>query len=736
MIIQVITEPVAGGAEALVRETHQRFLGRGLDAEAVFFNAGNRELREAEYSLGTGLRSPVNIWKLRQYFKAKIRENDKVIVHAHLTWPFIYVALATLFLNVRLFYTEHNTHNKRRANRLFRILDRFLYGRYQRVICISEGVFDSLSRWVGPRLARKLVVVPNGARLYSPVHRPAPEASGLRLVSVGSLNRKKNFATAIGAVARARHCVEKYTIVGDGPERASLEALIAEHGLQSVVRLVGWSDEVERYFAEADAQLIPSLWEGFGLVAVEGMSSGLPVIASNVDGLREVLSGAGDSVTLISDVQSTQAWGEAISALFDRLRVENIGEIAAKSRTQAEGFSLDRMVERYLAEYRDFSRRGRTLVMVVNSPAFFVSHRLSVALAAQAAGYNVIVVTGPGEKVADIVNAGLQHRAIPISRSGQSLGQELRTLLALVGLFRDFSPDLVHLVTIKPVLYGGLAARLTGVKSVVAAVSGLGTAFSSNGGLAALRRFMVVWFYRIALHHRNIRVIFQNPEDMRVLESKGVIDGSVARLIRGSGVDLAEYQYVEEQEGVPVVVMAARLLREKGVGEFVAAARILRDRQLAVRFQLAGDLDPENPGSITGEQLEQWREEGVVEILGFRDDIARLYSAAAIVCLPSYYGEGLPKSLIEAAACGRPVVTTDWPGCRDAVIPGETALLVPPGDAVALANSIQTLLDSHDLRQQFGRKARRFAEREFAIEGVVQKHLAIYQELTSTEDYS
>lgn len=351
MIIQVITEPVAGGAEVLVRETHRRYLASGVSCEVVYFNSGDHPLSQGEFAFETGLRSPLNILKLRRTIKARAKGREPVIVHAHLTWPFVYVALATMFLNVRLFYTEHSTHNKRRNSKVFRFLDRLIYARYDRIICISQGVCQSLADWVGPRLARKLVVIPNGAKLYPLVNRAAPVGRKLRLVSVGSLHARKNFSTAIAAVARIRDCVEEYVIVGEGPERPVLERLIAEHDLQQVVQLAGWSDNVGDYLTKADVQLIPSLWEGFGLVAVEGMSTGLPVIASDVDGLREVLLGAGDSVCLLPDTQSVRAWASAITEMSGRLQPETVGSMAASSRAQAERFSLDRMVEQYLAEY-------------------------------------------------------------------------------------------------------------------------------------------------------------------------------------------------------------------------------------------------------------------------------------------------------------------------------------------------------------------------------------------------
>jgi len=201
------------------------------------------------------------------------------------------------------------------------------------------------------------------------------------------------------------------------------------------------------------------------------------------------------------------------------------------------------------------------------------------------------------------------------------------------------------------------------------------------------------------------------------------------RLISGSGVDLKDFPVLPEPDQIPVVVMASRLLKDKGVHEFVEAARILRSRGVDARFQLIGDPDPGNPVSVTAESIQAWREEGVIECLGFRTDIPKLFSQSNIIVLPSYYGEGLPRVLIEAAACGRAVVTTDMPGCRDAIVPDVSGLLVPARDAKALADAIQLLIEDADLRQRMGREGRRLAEKEFSIEKIVQAHLEIYASL-------
>lgn len=368
--------------------------------------------------------------------------------------------------------------------------------------------------------------------------------------------------------------------------------------------------------------------------------------------------------------------------------------------------------------------------MVVNDPAFFISHRLPVAEAARDDGYTVLIATMAGASVADIRSKGFEHHVLPLSRSGKHLGAELRTVYSILKLLWRVRPTILHLVTIKPVLYGGIAARLAPVGGVVSAVSGLGFVFMSEGRKAALIRKAVSLMYRLAFSKKNLRVIFQNTDDQDVLLSAGVLADSKVRIIRGSGVDLTLYQALQEPEGVPVVCFAARLLRDKGVYEYVEAVRVLQQRGVHAAFRLVGDPDPGNPTSIMSEELEQWREEGAVEVLGYRKDIARLFADSHVVVLPSYR-EGLPKVLVEAAACGRAVVTTDVAGCRDAIEPGETGLLVPVRNVDALADAMQRLIEDAQQRQRMGAAGRALAEREFDINKIAQQHLGIYGELES-----
>jgi glycosyltransferase involved in cell wall biosynthesis len=370
----------------------------------------------------------------------------------------------------------------------------------------------------------------------------------------------------------------------------------------------------------------------------------------------------------------------------------------------------------------------KKILFVVNDAPFFLSHRLPLALAAREAGYEVHVATPDSPLSGVIQKHGLHFHAIPLHRSSTRLWKELESFRMLLNLYRRLQPDLVHHVTIKPVLYGGVAARLAKVPAVVHAVPGLGHVFVQGGIKAKLLRGAVKRVYGYAFRHPHAKVIFQNPDDRRLMERAQLLSAADSILIRGSGVDMNTFIPVPEAEGPPVVVFAARMLWEKGVGEFVDAARQLREQKIEAHFILAGESDPGNPSAVPVWQLEQWHDSGVVEWWGACDDMPRIFSEAHIVCLPSYR-EGLPKVLIEAAACGRPIVTTDVPGCREVVRHEENGLLVPARNPTALAAALRRLITSAVLRQFLGQRGREIAVAEFALEKVVEQTLAIYREM-------
>ena len=322
-----------------------------------------------------------------------------------------------------------------------------------------------------------------------------------------------------------------------------------------------------------------------------------------------------------------------------------------------------------------------------------------------------------------------------MTRKGVSPVDELRTLFSLARLYRRLRPSLVHHVTIKPMLYGSLAARLAGRRrtAVVNAISGLGFAFSSRRRAAVLRP-LVKALYRLALRGPRGYVIFQNPDDLDRFVRMGLAREDRAVLVRGSGVDCSRFRATPEPAGDhPLVVLPSRLLWDKGVGVFAAAARAVRATDPAARFTLVGAPDRGNPTAVPVEKLESWAAEGIVEWWGHREDMPEVLSGASIVVLPTTYPEGVPKALLEAAASGRAIVATDVPGCREVVRHGVNGLLVPPGDAEALTGAVRTLLRSPGLRESFGRAGRGIAVNEFAEEIVAGQTMDLYRKLLGAE---
>jgi glycosyltransferase involved in cell wall biosynthesis len=373
---------------------------------------------------------------------------------------------------------------------------------------------------------------------------------------------------------------------------------------------------------------------------------------------------------------------------------------------------------------------AKRLLIVVNALSFLISHRLPIALAARKAGYDVHVAGADSGEYGEIQDHGLTAHRIALSRSSLSPFQEFHSLAGLHSLYRRLRPDIVHHVTIKPVLYGTFAARLNKVAAVVNAIPGLGFIFvDGNGMKAGARRFVVQQAYRHILGHPNMRIIFQNADDQAFFRSHHIGRADQYCLIRGSGVDLELFHPTLELPEPPTVILPARMLYDKGVGDFVEAARVLKAEGTRARFVLIGPCDPGNPSAVAKDTILNWVAAGLVEWWGYRSDMHEVLSKSHIVCLPSYYREGLPKVLIEAAACGRPIVTTDTPGCRDVVQHGENGFLVPPRNGPALIDALQRLIGDSQLRQTMGRRGRARAEAMFSLETAINQHLHLYAEL-------
>jgi glycosyltransferase involved in cell wall biosynthesis len=373
----------------------------------------------------------------------------------------------------------------------------------------------------------------------------------------------------------------------------------------------------------------------------------------------------------------------------------------------------------------------KKILFIVNVDWFFVSHRLPIAIEALNKGYEVHVATTITDKLHLLEKKGLIVHSLELDRShtGISVFSEIWDCFSII---KVVNPDIVHLVTIKPVLLGGIAARLAKVPAVVSAISGLGFSFRSNGFISFVRYRLILLLYYFSLGHTNQKIIFQNNEDKSQLCKARSDICNRSTLIPGSGVDLLLYSVIQNTSNPPTVMMASRLLSSKGVREFIQASKVVSENNKNVRFLLVGDVDPSNPESIKQSELDLWESEGIVEICGFKDDMHNVIPTASIVVLPSYYGEGLPKVLIEAAACGRAIITTDHPGCRDAIEP-ETGLLIPIKDSGALAAAIEYLLQHPQKIIMMGEAGRKLAERIYSIENVCRAHIKIYQDLLSED---
>jgi len=367
----------------------------------------------------------------------------------------------------------------------------------------------------------------------------------------------------------------------------------------------------------------------------------------------------------------------------------------------------------------------KKLLMIVNEDRFFLSHRKEIALAAQKTGWDVTVVCKDTGRRREVEDLGLKMLELPINPTGMNLRQELKTFWFLYTLYKKNKDSVIHHVGLKDILWGGLAAKLTGVRGVVNAVSGLGAIFSGNKiGITAKGILAVMRFSNC---RKRVKVIFQNYEDRNLFLQHRVVTEDQIAFIKGSGVDLNEFKYVPEPESETLkVVFTARMVKEKGVIEVIEAAESLRkEYEGRVEFWLCGRLAV-NTDAVSKEELESRCDGKYIKWLDFQKDIKSILEQCHIMVFPSYYREGVPKSLIDACAVGRPIVTTNSIGCKDVVDNGVNGFLIPVKDSEALAQKLRILIEDKALRVKMGKAARAKAEQEFALENVIKKHLEIY----------
>lgn len=371
---------------------------------------------------------------------------------------------------------------------------------------------------------------------------------------------------------------------------------------------------------------------------------------------------------------------------------------------------------------------NKTILFVVNSDWFFLSHRLPIAKKSLEKGYNIHLACEISDKRKELERYGINLHDIKIKRSSTSLLSSFLLFLEFLKIFKKTKPDLIHLVTIKPVLIGGLAAKfLKKSTKIVMSVTGLGYIFIDKGIKAFLRKQIIIFFYKFVFKHNYLKVIFQNKTDLSKICKLTNLPINNTILIPGSGVDLTTYNITKIPLNNPIVLLPARLISSKGIYEFIESAKNLKN---LARFVIVGKNDTEARNCIKIKELAEWQKAGIIEYWGESNDMPKIFQQSTIVVLPSYR-EGMPKSLLEAAACGRPIITTNVPGCRDSILDGITGILVPVGDPNSLTLSLKKLLKNPNLINSMGKAGRNLAEKRFDIEYVVKKHLEIYQLLLS-----
>jgi glycosyltransferase involved in cell wall biosynthesis len=366
---------------------------------------------------------------------------------------------------------------------------------------------------------------------------------------------------------------------------------------------------------------------------------------------------------------------------------------------------------------------GKKILYLVNVDWFFISHRLPIAEAAKKLNYEIHIATKLTSKKEKLISNGFKVHELNLERKSENIFGLITYLIKVIRIFHEIKPDIVHCITIKPILIGGLASFFFKRIRMVYAISGLGHVYSSNGLKAKIRRYFVDLIYKLIFSKNNFKIIFQNQFDKKCLEKISKSTKKKSFLINGSGIDLNEYYPIKEiQEGMPIL-FASRLLRSKGIIEFIKAAKSI-NKDL---FLIAGSFDSDSDDSVSRLEMQNLLQNTNIKYLGEIENMSKLINDCSVVVLPSYYGEGLPKILIEAAGCGRPTITTNNPGCVDAIKNNESGFLIPIKNETYLANAMEKLINNPTLCKKMGKASRQLAIEKYDINKVIKKHLAIYK---------
>jgi glycosyltransferase involved in cell wall biosynthesis len=696
---------------------------------------------------------------------ATLRHERPDIVHFFLPEAYLLGGLCSLFAPrcIRIMSRRSLNHYQHKR-RMIPAIERFLHRRMDCILANSNAVLNELRREGVAESASGVIY--NGVRLPSHTDSDAGVATRKRLeiadgtfvlVMVANLIPYKGHGEVIEALRLAHDRLpDEWMILMIGSNRgiqADLEQRAVAGGVANNIRWLGQLDDVQPYLAIADLALVVSHEEGFSNAVLEAMAASLALVVTAVGGnVEAVVDGESGCVVPPRDAPSI---AEAIVELAGNGVKRSLLGQAARARVVSH-FGMENCVAAYRRVYLGLAgRSNRTIkaliaecgaistdpppvqagkpkvLFVVTEDWYFVSHRLALACRIRDAGYRVTVATRIGNLEDTIREKGLELAGVPFERSLRHPLRDLRALLALNRVFEREQPDIVHLVSLKPIVLGAVLLAVVHRRTrAVWAFTGMGYIFSSAGMLARALRPVITRLLGWLNDAERFRMVVQNVEDASVLRKYRVARPECVSIIPGAGLDTSEfYPHEGNPDGAtPVVLLPARLLQDKGIYEFAAAASIVREQGIAARFVLVGRFDHDNHGTIDAADLERWIADKRLEWWGHRDNMREVYHAASVVCLPSYR-EGLPKVLLEAGACGIPLIASDVSGCRAVCIDNETGLLVPVRDSAALAAAVMRVLADPALAERLGQAARERIEDQFAVEGISAQTVALYREL-------
>jgi glycosyltransferase involved in cell wall biosynthesis len=571
------------------------------------------------------------------------------------------------------------------------------------------------------------ISIVRGVGVNIDIYRPAPKKRNKLMVMVASrLLWSKGIKEFVDAarILRGEGYETRFVVVGeidsDNPENIPIKQIDVWKN-DGIVEFWGHQINMQTIIRKADIICLPSYREGMPKVLIEGAACAKPLIATDVPGCREIIHNQKNG--FLVPAQNSIALASAISTLLNSSELrEQMGKCG---RALVENFFDEKInIKETLDIYNKvFTKK---LIYFISEDWYFYSHRLSLAIAAKNQGYDVCLVTRFTNHRDLINDLGIRTIPLNLSRIGMNPLMEIIIFFKILKIYNRERPDIVHHVAIKPVLYGSLAALIVGQIYVVNAMAGMGYVFNSKKIRTKLIRFFIKKIFKFVFNRLDNVLILQNPDDVNFFKKNNLTKNNKIKLIRGSGVDVLKYFPVKKDNTKPVILLASRLIWDKGIGDFVKAATLLKGN-VDARFVIVGKVDKDNPEAIPLEVMEEWNRLGVIEWWGYKSDMNKVFSQSHIACLPSYYGEGVPKFLIEAASSGLPIITTDWPGCKEIVENGKNGLLIPVKNPEMLALKIKELVENSSIWTRMGILGREKVQNEFSLERVIAQTINLYK---------